>query len=104
DGLADAARGSRYDRGASVEPNEHGPSLTHDEIRLNWNGDGGALPHPPCGSTSAVLRPLVSPRRPITMPPSGRATQPTPKAAKAASREAVGSVPGKNFAAIREAR
>src|SRR4029079_10912451 len=24
DGLTDAARGSRYDRGASVEPNEHG--------------------------------------------------------------------------------
>ena len=55
-------------------------------------------------STSAVLRPLVSPSRPITMPPSGRARKPTPKAANEASSEAVGSLFGKNFVAISPAR
>ena len=48
-------------------------------------------------SISAALRPCVSPMRPITMPPIGRATKPRPKVRKAFKSSVVSSVPGKKF-------
>ena len=54
-------------------------------------------------TSSAALRPLASPSRPIRMPPSGRTTKPRPKVAKTANNPASGSLDGKNFNAIRGA-
>ena len=48
----------------------------------------------------AGLRPQVSPRVPITMPPSGRVRNPTPKVASVSNRLPVVSWPGKNTAPI----
>ena len=47
----------------------------------------------------AGLRPMRSPMRPMTMPPMGRVTKPTPKVPSDASRLAVGEVDGKECAA-----
>jgi hypothetical protein len=48
----------------------------------------------------AALRPRTSPSRPITIPPSGRTTMPTPNAAKVDNREVISSPAGKSFLAI----
>ena len=50
-------------------------------------------------SISAALRPCVSPMRPITMPPIGRATKPRPKVRKAFSSSVISSRAGKEVLA-----
>ena len=51
-------------------------------------------------SSSAALRPRVSPMRPITMPPIGRATKPSPNVRNVASSALTSSCAGKNFRAM----
>ncbi len=51
-------------------------------------------------SNSAALRPCVSPMRPITMPPTGRARKPSPKVRNVESSAVTSSWPGKNFLAM----
>ena len=51
-------------------------------------------------SINAALRPLVSPNRPMMMPPSGRIRKPTPKTAKDESSAAAGLPGGKKLRAI----
>ena len=46
--------------------------------------------------TSIDLRPMRSPKCPMTMPPIGRAMKPMPKAAKEARVPAAGDICGKN--------
>ena len=46
-------------------------------------------------TTRTVLRPFRSPKCPKTMPPSGRATNPTAAVANARSVPTAGSKPGK---------
>ncbi len=46
--------------------------------------------------TNMDLRPMRSPKWPITIPPMGRATNPTARVAKAARVPARSDVPGKN--------
>jgi len=55
-------------------------------------------------STSAGLRPRRSPMRPITTPPDGRNTRPTPKIRKVFSNDVRGSSFGKKFSASEPAR
>ena len=57
-------------------------------------------PISPKQNSMAGLRPMRSPSGPITTPPSGRVTKPTPKMARVCSRLVVGSVLGKNTAPI----
>ena len=47
-------------------------------------------------NTSTGLRPTRSPRWPPRTPPSGRAANPTPNVANAASVPVIGFAPGKN--------
>ena len=47
-------------------------------------------------TTSIFLRPMRSPKWPKMTPPSGRATKPTPNAAKASSVPMKGLASGKN--------
>ncbi len=54
-------------------------------------------------STSIDLRPMRSPKCPITTPPIGRATKPTANVAKAASVEASEEEAGKNCGPITSA-
>ena len=58
----------------------------------------------PMVSSSANLRPLRSPTVPIRMPPSGRATKPTPNTAKVDNSATVGVERGKNCLAMSGAR
>ena len=57
-------------------------------------------PISPKQNSIAGLRPMRSPKGPITMPPSGRVRNPTPKTNRVCSRLVVESWLGKNTAPI----